>query len=130
MLHNVAMASHHAERRATQNWRDAVHAEKERQPTFEELLVFLQEQANGRKSNIAEIWMEVMRLPFEKPTSSDEASAMVHSFISQAEALGLQSSEFGLVLSSMLLFKLQDTIAPESLQKISTTVATELLFES
>jgi hypothetical protein len=55
ILHNIAIASHHAERRATQNWRDAFHAEKGRQPTFEELLVFLQEQANVRKSNSTEI---------------------------------------------------------------------------
>jgi hypothetical protein len=40
IIHKVAMASHQAERRAIQDWRDAVHAEKSRQPTFEELLVF------------------------------------------------------------------------------------------
>jgi hypothetical protein len=119
ILHNVAMAS----RRATQIWCDAVHAEKGRKPSFEELLVFLLEQANGRKSNVTEIWMEVMKLPFVKPTSSDEASAVVHSFISQAEALGLQSSEFGLVLSSLILPKMQDIITAEGLQKITTTVA-------
>ncbi len=80
ILHNVAMASHHAERRATQNWREAVYGEKGRQPTFDELLVFLQEQANGRKSNSTEILMGVYEIPFVQPTTSAEASAVIYSF--------------------------------------------------
>jgi hypothetical protein len=123
------MASHHAERRAIQDWCDAIHAEKGRQPTLEELLVFLREQANGRKSNVTEIWMEVMKLPFVKPTTSGEASAAVHSFISQAEALGLQSSEFGLVLSSLSSFPRCRTLSQQkgSRELLSPTITQKLI---
>jgi endonuclease III len=48
---------------------------------------------------------------------------VVHSFfITQAEALCLQLSEFGLVLSSLILSKMQDTVTAEGLQKIATTI--------
>ncbi len=119
----MSKASHASERRAIQDWREAIFDEKEQQPTFDELLVFLREQANGRKSNVMEIWMEVLKLPLEKPATSGEASAAVHSFISQAETLGLPTSKFGLVLSSLVLSKLQDTITPEGLHKITVTIA-------
>ncbi len=117
------MASHASERRAIQEWREAIFDEHERQPNFDELLVFLCEQANGRKSNSVEIWMEVLKLPFAKPGTSGEASAAVHSFISQAETLGLPTSEFGHVLSSLVLSKIEDIITPEGLHRITTTIA-------
>jgi hypothetical protein len=123
IIHNVAMASHASERRAIQEWREAIFDEHQCQPNFDELLVFLREQANGRKSNTTEILMEVYKLPFTKPATGMEASAVVHSFLSQAEALGLQSSEHSHMLIGLILYKLEDVITPEGLQKITITVA-------
>jgi hypothetical protein len=123
IIHNVAMASHASERRAIQEWREAIFDEHQRQPNFDELLVFLREQANGRKSNATEILMMVYKLPFTKPATGMEASAVVHSFLSQAEALGLQSSEHSHMLIGLILYKLEDVITPEGLQKITITVA-------
>ncbi len=59
IIHNVAMTSHASERRAIQEWRDAIFQDYDRQLTFDELRKFLREQANGRKSNTTEIWMKV-----------------------------------------------------------------------
>jgi hypothetical protein len=67
--------------------------------------------------------MEVLKLPFVKPATSGEASAAVHSSISQAETIGLQTSEYGLILSSLILPKMQDTITAEGLKRITATIA-------
>jgi hypothetical protein len=67
--------------------------------------------------------MEFLRLQVDKPASSSEASAAVQAFISCGEKLGLQTFEYQLVLSSLILSKLQDSITEEGLQRISATVS-------
>jgi len=89
ILHNVAMASHSTERREIKDWKTQIWNDLHRMPTFNELLQFLREQVNGRKTNLSETWIEVFKLQIRKPTSSGEATAAVTSFISRAEKLGL-----------------------------------------
>jgi hypothetical protein len=66
LIHNIAMTSYAAERRGIQEWRQKnIYTESQRQPTFEELLKILGEQANGRKASVSEIWMEVLKLKMD-----------------------------------------------------------------
>jgi hypothetical protein len=123
ILHNVAMASHSTERREIKDWKSQIWADLQRMPTFNELLQFLREQVNGRKTNLSETWIEVFKLQIRKPTSSGEATAAVTSFISRAEKLGLRTSDHELVLSSLILSKLQNCISTEGFRRITDTIS-------
>jgi hypothetical protein len=122
IIHNVAMASHSTERREVKDWDNQIWADSRKSPTFAELLQFLQEQVNGRKANLSETWMEIFKLQIKKPTNAEEATAAVTSFISQAEKFGLKTSDHELVLSSLILSKLQNFISTEELRRITDTL--------
>jgi hypothetical protein len=123
ILHNVAMASHSTERREIKDWKTQIWNDLHRMPTFNELLQFLREQVNGRKTNLSETWIEVFKLQIRKPTSSGEATAAVTSFISRAEKLGLPTSDHEMVLSSLILSKLQHCISTEGFRRITDTIS-------
>ena len=71
--------------------------------------------------------MEVYKLPFTKPATGMEASAVVHSFLSQAEALGLQSSENSHMLIGLILSKMEDEITPWFVIPIVEMKGTEVI---
>ncbi len=53
------MASHSIERREVKDWKCQIWADFQRMPAFAELLQFLREQVNERKTNVSETWIDV-----------------------------------------------------------------------
>jgi hypothetical protein len=127
ILHKEAMASQSTERREVKDWKSQIWADFQIMPAFAELLQFLREQVKERKTNVSETWIEVFKLQIKKPTSPGEASAAVTSIISRAEKCGLQTSDHELVLSSLILSKLQNSVSPEGLRRIELRIRFQII---